>query len=638
MLKGKFKTVIMALAGAVLLGLCIGQEGYAAKLHKEVISSTKTLPEAGQFNVITDAFDWGQDVTRVMINPGETVNASDLKISDFSVTSEHYSEKAWTMDTSGPRKVMDVYPVDAEGNKLDEGEYIICELEWGSGVQAAHTGSYSYADYYSPLKLTYNVSWNGQSFKQHEVVNLVCDEFVLERHIDTNIANANNNFVDYAFYAPEDDGAKHPLIVFFHGMGEGGGRDNFNHGVQMYAYPECNFADTEIQGIMGGAYVLLPQSPDQWPTNGFAAESAYIEVVNSLIDTIIEQNPGIDTNRIYVGGLSMGGYMASRVILNRPDMYAAAFLCAQAYAMTDEDADKLVDLPIWVSCSEADTVCRMDPYTYASYEKLIEAGGTDKVCAVMESNQSDPTSRYRFYSSDTEGFQMYYPEQDNKNTNRGEFVWDNVGYSGHNGGWVPVFANGQFYEDENGEKVTIMEWVASKSLAKEISIDTSVVKKEYNVNDAFDKSGLVVSATMRDGSTVAVTDYNVSAPDMTTAGTKEVKISYSGISASYQIVVKAAVTVTPPANTDNPAVTPPAVDKADEKVFKVAKKKLVVKKGKKAKIKVTVSPKTKVKFKSSKAKIAKVSKKGVVKGIKKGKAKITVKAFGKKIVVKVTVK
>ena len=73
-------------------------------------------------------------------------------------------------------------------------------------------------------------------------------------------------------------------------------------------------------------------------------------------------------------------------------------------------------------------------------------------------------------------------------------------------------------------------------------------------------------------------------------------------------------------------------------VFKVAKKKLTVKKGKKVKIKVTVSPKTTVKFKSSKPKIAKVTKKGVVKGIKKGKAKITVTAFGKKKTVTIKVK
>lgn len=111
------------------------------------------------------------------------------------------------------------------------------------------------------------------------------------------------------------------------------------------------------------------------------------------------------------------------LILNRPEKYAAAFLCSQAYAITEEDAAKLVDLPIWISCSEADGTCRMDPYTYASYEKLVAAGGKEVKCAVMEDNSSDPTSRFRFYSSDSGDYVLYNAEQENENKIKGQFVW-----------------------------------------------------------------------------------------------------------------------------------------------------------------------------------------------------------------------
>ena len=133
-----------------------------------------------------------------------------------------------------------------------------------------------------------------------------------------------------------------------------------------------------------------------------------------------------------------------------------------------------------------------------------------------------------------------------------------------------------------------------------------------------------------------VTGYEVTAADMSKAGTAEVIVKYLGKTASYNITINAAgndsnVTdvKTPGDNVNNGA---------DKKVFKIAKTKLTIKKGKSAKIKVTVSPKTKIKFKSSKPKIAKVTKKGVVKALKKGSAKITVTAFGKKKVVKVKVK
>ena len=62
--------------------------------------------------------------------------------------------------------------------------------------------------------------------------------------------------------------------------------------------------------------------------------------------------------------------------------------------------------------------------------------------------------------------------------------------------------------------------------------------------------------------------------------------------------------------------------------FKVAKKMIKVKKGKKARIIVKVRPTTKVVFASANKKIAAVTKKGMIKGMKKGRTKIKVKCYG----------
>ena len=129
-----------------------------AAMKKEVLSSKTTLPGANEFNVIAEPFDWGKDVTRIMLNPGKTVSSSEVNAADFKVTAVHYSEQAYKNDFSGDRKVMDAYVVSEDGTKVDSGNYIIIELEYGSGVQGAHTGSYNYANYYTPLKLTYSVS------------------------------------------------------------------------------------------------------------------------------------------------------------------------------------------------------------------------------------------------------------------------------------------------------------------------------------------------------------------------------------------------------------------------------------------------------------------------------------------------
>lgn len=82
----------------------------------------------------------------------------------------------------------------------------------------------------------------------------------------------------------------------------------------------------------------------------------------------------------------------------------------------------------------------------------------------------------------------------------------------------------------------------------------------------------------------------------------------------------------------------PKVVSFSGKALEVSKTTLSVKKGKTTTIKATAMPAGKITYTSSNKKVATVTSKGVVKGIKKGKATITVKANGKTIKVKVTVK
>jgi hypothetical protein len=89
---------------------------------------------------------------------------------------------------------------------------------------------------------------------------------------------------------------------------------------------------------------------------------------------------------------------------------------------------------------------------------------------------------------------------------------------------------------------------------------------------------------------------------------------------------------------ENKDRTPKVVSFDGESSLTVSKTALTIKKGKTATIKTTAIPNSKVTFASSDKKVATVSSKGVVKGIKKGKATITVKANGKTVEVKVTVK
>ncbi len=76
-----------------------------------------------------------------------------------------------------------------------------------------------------------------------------------------------------------------------------------------------------------------------------------------------------------------------------------------------------------------------------------------------------------------------------------------------------------------------------------ITLDPSVVRREFAVGEAFDCAGLIVTADYdAEPYSEALSDYEVQAPDLSEEGEKEVKVSYFGKTASYTVnVVRPAV-------------------------------------------------------------------------------------------------
>ena len=72
-----------------------------------------------------------------------------------------------------------------------------------------------------------------------------------------------------------------------------------------------------------------------------------------------------------------------------------------------------------------------------------------------------------------------------------------------------------------------------------IEISSQPTKIIYQVGDAFSSEGLVVKAVYSDQSKEIITDYQLSQPDMSTAGPKTVTVTYNGKTASFQITVNA---------------------------------------------------------------------------------------------------
>ena len=154
---------------------------------------------------------------------------------------------------------------------------------------------------------------------------------------------------------PKD--TKLPLILFMHGIGERG-NDNaaqLKHG----ATDLIKFA-----GANGGAIILAPQCPEDemWvagidpkaPSHAMPAEpSNPMKLVLALVNETIEKMP-VDPDRVYVTGLSMGGYGTWDIIQRRPKLFAAALpICGGGDASL---ASVIKNIPIWIVHGAADPV------------------------------------------------------------------------------------------------------------------------------------------------------------------------------------------------------------------------------------------------------------------------------------------
>jgi predicted peptidase len=165
----------------------------------------------------------------------------------------------------------------------------------------------------------------------------------------------------YMVYVPEeyDPEQRWPLVVFLHGAGERGddGVDQSTVGIG----PAIEENPERFPCI-----VVMPQCPTgvMWP-----AQAEHIDTVISL--TLAEYS--IDESRMYLTGLSMGGYGTFMYGADNVDRFAALVPICGGGRITD--AAKLATVPMWVFHGEADPV--VTPDKSRSMVEAIKAAGGD---------------------------------------------------------------------------------------------------------------------------------------------------------------------------------------------------------------------------------------------------------------------
>ena len=196
--------------------------------------------------------------------------------------------------------------------------------------------------------------------------------------------NENGHVLPYRFYVPEnmEKGKNYPLVIFLHGAGEKG----FDNRSQFQRFNPVEFWKKYP------CYVLAPECPQKtpqitnaesvWVDTPYGAESHHMkpeatwpmQLAISLIGQIIKDNQ-VDTKRVYVTGLSMGGFATWEILQRKGELFAAAMpVCGGG----DVDyAKQLTNIPLWVFHGAIDNtvpVCRSRDMVAA----IKEAGGNPK--------------------------------------------------------------------------------------------------------------------------------------------------------------------------------------------------------------------------------------------------------------------
>lgn len=181
----------------------------------------------------------------------------------------------------------------------------------------------------------------------------------------------NGHTLPYRILFPKDydqpvtgKAPKYPLVLVLHGSGERG-TDNekqLTHGSKLFL--------NEDNRTSFPAFVVFPQCPEPmaWSSIGLNRTKMPVQLESGYADTLtwtlqacydliaqLQRDERVDKNRIYIAGLSMGGFGTFEAIARKPKLFAAAApICGGGDSTYCEKYARYV--PLWVFHGAVDAV------------------------------------------------------------------------------------------------------------------------------------------------------------------------------------------------------------------------------------------------------------------------------------------
>jgi predicted peptidase len=185
----------------------------------------------------------------------------------------------------------------------------------------------------------------------HKLIYLILYLFLSQVVYAQSVSKAKGTY-DYLLFLPKDyakQTATYPLVIYLHG---GSQKGNDLNKLKLYGLPHLVDQGTDYPFI-----IASPQCPDNkyWSTENWF-ENLYRD---------LRAKYRVDTNRVYVTGISMGGFGAWQVAMDYPNTFAAVIpLCGGCNDSTQ--ICRISHVPVWTFHGTAD-----DQIPISETERLI---------------------------------------------------------------------------------------------------------------------------------------------------------------------------------------------------------------------------------------------------------------------------
>ncbi|MBI2501771.1 MAG: prolyl oligopeptidase family serine peptidase [Candidatus Latescibacteria bacterium] len=169
--------------------------------------------------------------------------------------------------------------------------------------------------------------------------------------------------LEYLLFVPkgygQDSKKKWPLVLFLHGAGERG--DSLDL-VKVHGIPKIVEEQPDFPAI-----AISPQCPQ----DGWWGAELQLDALEGLLDQVIRKYR-VDPDRVYLTGLSMGGYGTWALALRQPKRFAALVpICGGGDSTR---ASLLKDVPVWIFHGAKDDTVPPEE-SQKMYEALKVCGG-----------------------------------------------------------------------------------------------------------------------------------------------------------------------------------------------------------------------------------------------------------------------